>query len=273
MNEIITVAKREIIKLKKILSEVDEFMNTAPEGCLKWQNKNGKTYYYHQFKDKENQWGREYIKRENVSLANELALKNYYSIIRPKAKKQLNELEKFVKRYSYDNLDDVYDNLCPERKALCTPISMSVETQLRLWQEEEYELARMHLENLRYETEQGEMVRSKSELIIANILYQNRKDILYKYERPLEIVCDGQKKIIFPDFTTINIHTGKIKYWEHAGRMDDIHYSCDTVKKMNNYVSNGLLPGRDVVWTFETQGYPLDVSVVKKMVKDVLIQP
>ena len=64
MNEIITVAKREIIKLKKILSEVDEFMNTAPEGCLKWQNKNGKTYYYHQFKDKENQWGREYIKRD-----------------------------------------------------------------------------------------------------------------------------------------------------------------------------------------------------------------
>lgn len=246
MNEIITVAKREIIKLRKILSEVENFMSDAPKGCLKWQNKNGKTYYYHQFKNKENQWEREYIKREDVSLANELALKHYYSVIRPKVKKQLNELEKFVKRYSSDELDDVYDNLCSERKALCTPISTSVETQLRLWQEEEYEPARMHLENLRYETEQGEMVRSKSELIIANILYRN---------------------------TTINIHTGKIKYWEHAGRMDDTHYSCDTVKKMNNYVSNGLLPGRDVVWTFETQGYPLDVSVVKKIVKDVLIQP
>lgn len=246
MNEIITVAKREIIKLRKILSEVENFMSDAPKGCLKWQNKNGKTYYYHQFKNKENQWEREYIKREDVSLANELALKHYYSVIRPKVKKQLNELEKFVKRYSSDELDDVYDNLCSERKALCTPISTSVETQLRLWQEEEYEPARMHLENLRYETEQGEMVRSKSELIIENILYQN---------------------------TTINIHTGKIKYWEHAGRMDDTHYSCETVKKMNNYVSNGLLPGRDVVWTFETQGYPLDVSVVKKIVKDVLIQP
>lgn len=78
----------------------------------------------------------------------------------------------------------------------------------------------MHPENLRYETEQGDLVRSKSEVIIANILYQHRKDILYKYERPLEVMSDGKERNIYPDFTILNIHTGKVTYWEHAGRMD-----------------------------------------------------
>ena len=89
----------------------------------------------------------------------------------------------------------------------------------------------MYPENLRYETERGDVVRSKSEVIIANILYQNREHILYKYERPLEIVENGRKKTIYPDFTIINKNTGKITYWEHAGRMDDPYYANDFVKK------------------------------------------
>jgi len=49
-------------------------------------------------------------------------------------------------------------------------------------------------ENLRYETEQRDMVRSKSEVIIANLLYHNRNAILYKYEKPLEVIENGRKK-------------------------------------------------------------------------------
>lgn len=270
MSEIITVAKREIIKLENILAQIDVFLNNAPKGCLKWQNKNGKTYYYHQLKLDNNKWGREYIKKEELSLANKLAQKHYYALIKPIAKKQLEELEKLVRHYPSDDLEEVYDSLCHERKELCEPLSRGVKSQLLQWYEEVFEPTTMHPENLRYETEQGEMVRSKSELIIANILYRNRGDILYKYERPLELICDGQNKTIYPDFTIINIHTGKIKYWEHAGRMDDTHYANEFVKKMNTYTSNGLVHGKDVVWTFETQSNSLDVGVVKKLVKQLI---
>ena len=72
-------------------------------------------------------------------------------------------------------------------------------------------------------------MRSKSEVIIANILAKNNEHLLYKYERPLEVVIAGHTQTIHPDFTIINIHTGKITYWEHAGRMDDAHRKIDQI--------------------------------------------
>ena len=114
------------------------------------------------------------------------------------------------------------------------------------------------------------MVRSKSEVIIADILYRNRKDILYKYERPLEVIESGRQKLIYPDFTIINKHTGKILYWEHAGRMDDSYYANDFIKKINTYISNNLLLGRDVIVTYETLNTPLDIKVVKHLVQQVV---
>ena len=115
------------------------------------------------------------------------------------------------------------------------------------------------------------MVRSKSEVIIANLLYRNKTDIIYKYEKPLEVIENGRKKTIYPDFTIMNVHTGKVTYWEHAGIMDDAFYANEFVKKMNLYITNGLMPGKDVVVTFESQGNPLDIGVVKRLVKEITV--
>lgn len=270
LTEIIQIAKEEIIKLEKINNKIEAFLKKAPEGCLKWQNKNEKTYYYHQFKLDNEKWGREYIKKENSSLANQLAMKYYYINIKSLVEKQLQALKKFVNNYPVEKIDDVYEKMCPERKRLCTPIGQGVKVLLKQWMEEYYEPATMYSDKLKFVTEQGEKVRSKSELIIANLLYQYRDDILYKYEQPLEIVYEGKKEIIYPDFKIINIHTGKIKYFEHAGRMDDFKYANRFVEKMNKYVANDLLPGRDVVWSFETQAIPLDISIIKQLINDII---
>ena len=94
---------------------------------------------------------------------------------------------------------------------------------------------------------------------------------MYKYERPLILEKAGNIKTIYPDFTILNKHTGRICYFEHAGKMDDPYYASEFVKKMNTYVSNNLLLGRDVLVTFETINNPLDVSVVRKMVEELCI--
>lgn len=266
------IVKNEIIRLDKMLKKIDSFLSVAPEGCLKWQNKKGKTYYYHQLQKDDGKWGRKYIKKEKTELARKLATKHYYSLVKSIVEKQLEELRRFQVRYPDKRIEDVYASLSPERKNLITPLAVSVKEKIKEWQEEVYEQASMHPENLRYETEQGEMVRSKSELIIANILYRNREHLLYKYERPLEVFAEGKKKTIYPDFTILNIHTGEIKYWEHAGRMDDSHYASEFVKKINIYEANELLPGRDVILTFETQGCPLDVKNMRKVVEGLIIE-
>lgn len=269
MHNFIQLAKDEVPQLENTLKKIDAFLDNAPEGCLKWQNKKGKTYYYHQFM-KNNKWIRRYIKKEELSFAKKLAQKQYYLAIKPIFEKTLNELKRFLKKCPLNELEELYDNLSVERKSLVIPIQLSANEKVKQWQAEVYEKNLMYPENLRYETEQGDTVRSKSEVIIANILYHNRKDILYKYERPLEILENGRQKTIYPDFTILNKRTGKVTYWEHAGRMDDSYYANEFVRKMNTYIANDLLPGRNVVVSLESLGNPLDVKVVKRLVKQII---
>jgi ATP-dependent DNA helicase RecQ len=64
-----------------------------------------------------------------------------------------------------------------------------------------------------HETLSGDFVRSKSEVIVANILYQS--GIPFKYEAPL-IAPDGTLRS--PDFTIE--WRRKTYYWEHLGMLD-----------------------------------------------------
>ena len=281
-EDIVKIATIEMTRLENILKEIDIFLDKAPKGCLKWQQKDSKIYYYHQYAIKDTvtdnhqkikmegyYYKREYIKKTS-SLAETLAQKQYYQVVKPVVEKNVLELRKFITSYQQNEINDIYDTLSDERKKLVKPLQISANEKIKKWAEETYEKCNIYPENLRYETEQGELVRSKSEVIIANILYKHHKEILYKYECPLTLMIDGKAKIIYPDFTIINVKTGKVVYWEHAGKMDDAHYASEFVKKMNGYVSNGFLIGRDVILTFETQGNPLDIGVVKKLVKNIL---
>lgn len=273
---IVNEAKIEIERLEKIQKKTEKFLEEAPPGCLKWQNKNGRTYYYHQYmmdgsQQTDKTVKREYIKKNNISKATELAQKHYFSIINPLIKKNLKELKRFVKNYKQKELANVYDSLCDERKQLVKPIQCGINEKRKRWLEESYEKNMMYSENLRFETEQGDMVRSKSEVIIANILYKYKEQILYKYERPLDVLVDGRVKTIYPDFTIFNLETGEIKYWEHAGRMDDPAYASEFVKKVNIYIQNGLLLGRDILFSFESYSNPLDIKMVKELVEKILL--
>ena len=283
MLNIIEEAQKEINRLEKMLKGIDMFLSVAPEGYLKWQNKNGKTYYYQQYlqdvpmiadktMDTENfdKWKRKYIRKRDIGIVAALAQKNYYSSVKPLVQKQLKELKQFVNKYPKENLEEIYEALSVERKRFVKPLQVSVKQKIIQWEAEVYEKNTKYSENLKFETDQGELVRSKSEVIIANLLYQNQNHILYKYERPLEMTIEGRSKIVYPDFTILSKRTGKIIYWEHAGRMDDPYYVNDFVKKMNTYVTNGLLPGKDVILTYETQNNPLEISAVKRMIKELV---
>ncbi len=287
MNNILKKLKKEGTELEKKLKKIDAFLENAPEGCLKWQNKNGQTYYYHQFgrredkakeiskNDKTNEkkslikWKRKYIKKKDITLAHRLAQKQYYEKVRPIIENNLNEINVFLESFQKNEVDYIYDSLSDERKRMVIPIQTTVKQKIEQWMEESYVQNQMYPEHLKYETEQGEQVRSKSEVIIANFLYKHKANFVYKYERPLELMEKGRLKTIYPDFTILNIHTGNIIYWEHAGRMDDPYYANEFVKKINTYAENDLFVGRDVIVTYETMTTPLDIHIVKRLIKDI----
>lgn len=49
--------------------------------------------------------------------------------------------------------------------------------------------------------------------------------------------------------------------------MDDPKYGADFVWKYNLYQANNIIPGKDVIFTCESQLNPLDIGLVKKMIE------
>ena len=85
------------------------------------------------------------------------------------------------------------------------PVSM------QKWCAESYETNSSHPENLIHTTLAGHKVRSKSEVIIANLLYTNH--IPYRYEAALAL----NELTVYPDFTILHPTTQQFFYWEHFG--------------------------------------------------------
>jgi hypothetical protein len=91
-------------------------------------------------------------------------------------------------------------------------------------------------DRLIHRTSRGDAVRSKSEVIIANMLHA--KNIDYHYEAPLEL--GGVVK--YPDFTVEDDDAGIIYYWEHCGLLHDPAYRRRWEEKYQWYREHGILP-------------------------------
>lgn len=90
-----------------------------------------------------------------------------------------------------------------------------------------------HFLNKIHKTESGIWVRSKSEVIIANILYRSSMD--FQYEEKL-YYNDSQWKE--PDFTIR--HNGKTWYWEHLGLLGDEQYNENWQEKKQIFKDLGV---------------------------------
>ena len=83
-----------------------------------------------------------------------------------------------------------------------------------------------------YRTDSGDMVRSKQERFVANLL--TSEGISFEYERELSS-RDGSSR--YPDFTLFI--KGKQYYWEHWGMVDDYSYRQSIAKRIRWYREHG----------------------------------
>lgn len=124
--------------------------------------------------------------------------------------------------------------------------------------------------NLIYRTDRGELVRSKSEWIIADKLHAAEID--YQYEQPL--MLGGIERL--PDFTIVDDDSGVTWYWEHNGLLDDIEYRERWERKLAAYRDDGILPlsegGGDsgtLLITEEKRGVGLDSAAINKNINAI----
>jgi hypothetical protein len=107
-----------------------------------------------------------------------------------------------------------------------------------------------------HRSRRGELMISKSEVIIANELAS--AGIVYEYERAF-VVTDGTPR--YPDFTIEDADTGITWYWEHLGMVGDAEYDRRWKAKLDWYQRNGIVPDNEgggpngrLVTTTETDG-------------------
>ena len=112
----------------------------------------------------------------------------------------------------------------------------------------------------------GERVRSKSEVIIADML--SKEGIPYRYEYPLYIKGFGK---IYPDFTVLNIKKREELLWEHFGMMDDAEYAEAAIRKIATYEQNGIYPGEKLILTYETRKNPINQRVINGLIEHFLV--
>jgi len=130
------------------------------------------------------------------------------------------------------------------------------------------------LENgLIHRTERGELVRSKSELIIADKLHARGID--YAYEQRL-VLPNG--RICYPDFTITNTARGATFYWEHLGMAEDPGYRARWERKRAEYIEAGIKPydlgGGPVGTLIETHDQPggsLDAAKIAEIIDKVIL--
>jgi hypothetical protein len=114
-------------------------------------------------------------------------------------------------------------------------------------------------EHLIHRTEKGHLVRSKSELVIANMLFQ--LGIPYEYERVLDgTIAAGRLR---PDFSFVTAD-GDLLVWEHLGMLSRPDYKRGWDWKHAWYQQNGFAEGKTLFTSTEEDGKGLDSAELKK---------
>lgn len=249
-------------RLKKIKEVTDNRLVDVPDGTLRVTSSKNKVQYIQCVED-DNETGYKlsYIKKGDMALAFRLAQKSYDQKIQKLVDRRLKQLEKITGEYEDNELEEIYDQLHPERQTLVNPVIIPWEQRVAKWKSIPYIGKGFDDKTPEIYSKKGERVRSKSEKIIADTFCD--LGIEYKYECPLNLKGYGT---VYPDFTILRKRDGREIYWEHDGRMDEPEYAEKAVRKMNSYIANGYFLGDNLIVSFESSKNVLNDRIIKKMI-------
>lgn len=248
----------ELIKNK--MHEIKRLQDKLPQGTIRAVKHHGTFQYY--YRKSSNEKNGIYIPKQKERMAADYSSLEYCNKVVRAAEEELMAIESLLRFYdNHVSPENVYCHMPLGKQILINPIQKTDEEYISSWLREN-EPSNSFLEELKtFETSFGEKVRSKSEVLIAE-LYK-RKGIPFLYEKPLEL--DGYG-IVRPDYTFLDMRRRVEIYHEHLGLVDDEDYRNNAIKKIRFYEKNGLYIGDRLLITCETQRYPLDIKAVERAI-------
>ena len=271
-NLIPELLEKRLIELKAVLEKMRRSVKTPPPGRLRISQKGNSTEYYH-ITSPSDPHGK-YIPMKQESLARQLAQKDYDSKITTLIEEEIRATQRYLKQIcsttSISKFNTLYTNYCPARQRLVTPLTLTGSQYAAQWQNVSWPQRPLPEDSTAYTTIRGELVRSKSEVLIADALA--RYCIPYHYEFPLQLRrTSGEIATLHPDFLCLNVRTRSEFYWEHFGLMDNPEYANNAAGKLRLYTENGILAGRNLIITMETQSEPLSTRIIDKLIETFLL--
>ena len=277
MNEIIEFIRCEIESLEDIKQKIRSSNRTVlkakkriektgfESNRLVVESKKGRNFYYMVDPDGKRIYLR---KKEDSQIIRCMAQNDYNKKLIESIDERIKTLNYLVNAYPKGELIDTYDNLHPARKLVVQPIIESDEEYAKEWSEKsyltnEYDLPSQTMDTV---TKNGEIVRSKSEVILANMFYDN--GVPYRYEP--ELVLNSGRRV-FPDFICLNKRTRKEYIWEHFGMMDDLDYICRNIPKLREYEQSGYLFGINMIISYESSVVGFSNKVAQQYIESFLL--
>ncbi len=248
--------------LKTVMRKAENSLKNLPEGKLRVAVRNGNPQFFHTKEHHDSQGV--YIPAKNAKMKMDLAQKGYLGMLVAECEQELLAIERALLILRKGDPEGVYSNLHPARRALVKPLMLTDDEFVRRWEAYEYEESDYHPEEKKFSTKKGDLVRSKSEAMIADMYYD--LGIPYKYEFPLTMKSGTT---YYVDFACLRIRDRTVLYHEHLGKMDDPGYVRRNMKKIDEYMKNGIFDGKNLILTMESESYPINMKVLRKNTIDI----
>ena len=247
--------------MSRLIQRLEKALESAPPGYVMNGKSNGTTQLYW---SGDNNQKRIYLSSEQKELARQLVQKGYDH-------KCLVAARKIAKRgpvngqYCLAELVRIHEGLSARRQELVNPYVMPTDEYVKAWNAVEYERFEGYKEGKQYVTQTGEQVRSKSEMMIGNLI--SSLGYSYRYEWPLDLPAGGRER---PDFMILDHYSREVILYEHFGMMDRDEYRRKNLTKINRYIENGYRVGIDFLFSFESESVPMNYRNVERTLTDFL---
>jgi hypothetical protein len=227
------IQKAVIVRNRKIIAE-------APEGTLSIRNRKMKRAYYQEIKNAE--FSRQINITKDPDMITALTVKAIAAKRISRARVNLKALEQMKRRYQSTEAEDILAQL-PDKYT--DAVNMLRQRHIDDWMSAEYDRAPFDPEAHIHETCYGDLVRSKSEQIIANALYSY--GIPFRYEEKFKYPSENGDWY-YPDFTIL-LPDGSTLIWEHFGLLKNLGYCIHNGYKLHTYQKNNYVIGKNLIIT------------------------
>lgn len=253
--------KRQSMLIKCVARAEGEIRDDL-EGHLLVSGTGKRSFFYHFLDTKEAR--RRYIPKKEMDYIKALAANDYAARVLRLARRELRALERYIGVLGKGTAEGVYSRMSPARRRLIKPLMVSDEVLAEWWAQEHFVQSAHMPEKKIYPTKKGDMVRSKSEVLFADMYLD--MGLPYRYEQVLEL-RNGTSAA--PDFTMWDRKNRREIYHEHLGLMDDPEYRLRALRKIDDYRRSGIYVGKNLILTFEGDGAVLNMREMRKMMEEI----